>query len=363
VTFIKSALKDSLFEFQLYMWFYFLIFLLIALFSLAKESRLKKILFICTGVLLFLIAAFRGNIDHDYNGYVILYNKAILLTSLRIEPTFLLISFLIKHLFNNVLFLFIIYALLGVYLKFYAIKNLTEFWFLAVLIYFSNFYILHEMTQIRVGIASAFILLSIRPLLDRNFKSFLFLVTLAILFHYSAILALPLYFLKGSKINVLFFALIIPVVYLLYFLHMHITFLIDLIPIPEVSIKFHQYKYLSTLNNAHAGNVFNYLQLSRCCLAFLFLWKWELLQQNNKYSILLLKIYIIAISILVLLSDIPAIGARASELIMPVEILLIPSLMYIIKQKQLATIFVIAIGLLFLSLNVFYSSLLHPYFS
>src|SRR5450759_2770288 len=135
------------------MWFYFLIFLIIALFSFVKAGRLRKFLFIFTGILLFGIAAFRGQIDHDYKGYAAFYEKAALMSTIRIEPTFLLVSFLVKHLFNNVIFLFIIYALLGVYLKFYAIKNLTEFWLLAVLIYFSNFYILHEMTQIRVGIA------------------------------------------------------------------------------------------------------------------------------------------------------------------------------------------------------------------
>lgn len=345
------------------MLFYFFIFIIITLFCLYQNEKAKNIFFIISGLLLFFIAAFRGSIDRDYQGYVTLFNEAATLNSIRIEPTFLVISFIVKLLFNNVLFLFIIYALLGVCLKFYAIKKLSDFCLLSVLIYFSNFYLLHEMTQIRVGVASALILISIKPLLDRNLKTFLFIITLAFLFHYSAIIALPLYFLNGRKINILLFALVIPVSYLFYFLNLQITFLIDLIPIPEVSTKFHQYKYLSSLHNAYVGNVFNYLQLSRCLLAFLFLWKWDLLQQNNKLSILLLKIYIIAISILVLLSDIPALGARASELLMPVEIILIPFLMYIIKQKQLAIILIIVIGLLFLSLNIFYTSLVSPYFS
>jgi hypothetical protein len=322
-----------------------------------NEQR-RNASFICLGVILFVIAAFRGNIDHDYNGYIGLYNKAALLNTLRIEPTFLMISFFIKHIFNNVLFLFITYALLGVYLKFYAIKNLTEFWFLAVLIYFSNFYILHEMTQIRVGIASAFILLSMKPLLERNLKLFLLLITISFLFHYSAILALPLYFLNGNKLNITFFALLIPAVYLLYFLHFRITYLIDLIPIPEVNIKFHQYKYLSGLHNAQKSNLFSYLQMSRCLLAYIFLWKWKLLQENNEYSVLLLKVYIIAISILVLLSDIPALGSRASELLMPVEIILIPCLMYVFKPKLLGILVIMLIGLMFLSLDLFYSKLL-----
>jgi EpsG family len=336
---------------------YFLVFLLIAFFSLSKEGRLKKILFICTGILLFTIAAFRGNNNFDYSGYVALYNKAALINTLRIEPTFILISFIVKHVFNNVLFLFIIYAFLGVFLTFYAIKKLTAFYFLSVLIYFSNFFIFHEMTQIRVGVASALILLSLKPLLERNFKAFILIILLAFLFHYSSLIALPLYFLNGNKINIFIFAIIIPLSYLFYFLNIHFAYLIDLIPIPEINIKFQQYKFLSTLNSSKV-NVFSYLQLSRCLLAAIFLWKWELLQRNNKFGILLIKIYVIAISLLVLLADIPGLGARASELLLSVEIILIPCLMYVFKQKQLGILIITLIGFLFLYLILLYSRLI-----
>jgi hypothetical protein len=339
------------------MLFYFLVFLLIAFFSLSKEGWLKKILFICTGILLFFIAAFRGNNNFDYSGYVALYNKAALINTLRIEPTFIIISFIVKHVFNNVLFLFIIYAFLGVFLKFYAIKKLTAFYMLSALIYFSNFFIFHEMTQIRVGVASALLLISLKPLLEKNFKAYFFIIIIAFLFHYSALIALPLYFLNGQKINVTVFAVTIPVSYLLYFLNIHFAYLIDLIPIPEISFKFQQYRHLAAVNNSKA-NLFNYLQLSRYFLAMIFLWKWKLLQEKNIFSILLIKIYIIAISLLVFLVDIPALGARASELLLPVEIILIPFLMYAIKQKQLSYVIISSIALLFLCLSLLYSKLI-----
>jgi hypothetical protein len=94
-----------------------------------------------------------------------------------------------------------------------------------------------------------------------------------------------------------------------------------------------------------------------------FLWKWELIQERNKYGILLIKIYIIAIALLVFLVDIPGLASRASELLMPVEIILIPFLMYIIKQKQLALAIVAIIALLFLCLDLFYTTLISSYFS
>jgi hypothetical protein len=339
------------------MLFYLIIFLLLTIFSLFKNEQTKKILFIFSGILLFSIAAFRGSNDFDYEGYIGLYNKGALINKLRIEPTFILISIFVKHVFNNVLFLFIIYAFLGVSLKFYAIKKMTAFYMLSVLIYFSNFFIFHEMTQIRVGVASALLLISLKPLLEKNFKAYFIIIIIAFLFHYSALIALPLYFLNGQKINVTLFALIIPVAYLLYFLNIHFAYLIDLIPIPEISFKFQQYRHLAVINNSKA-NLFNYLQLSRYFLAMIFLWKWQLLQEKNEFSILFIKIYIIAISLLVFLVDIPALGARASELLLPVEIILIPFLIYIIKQKQLGYAIVTSIALLFLYLSLLYSKLI-----
>lgn len=342
--------------------FYLFVFLILFLVSLVKNKQIISILFLCCGFFLFIIAAFRGDIDRDYNNYLVLYNSSELLTTIRIEPTFLLISYLTKLIFNDFLFLIIFYALLGVLLKFIAIKHLTEFWLLSVLIYFSNFFIYHEMTQIRVGVASALILISLIPLFNRKFWIFCTIILVAFLFHYSAILALPLYLLNINRINIWFFAIIIPIAYLFYFFHIQITFLIGLIPIPEIQAKFQQYKIISTISNTKI-NVFNYLQISRCLMAYVFLWKWELMKENNKFSPILIKIYILAISIVVLFTDIPTIGSRASELLMTVEIILIPYLIYVIKQKWLATIIISMIALLFLCINLFYSSLISGYFS
>ena len=105
------------------------------------------------------------------------------------------------------IYLFLLFAILGVSFKLIAIKQLTELWFLSLILYLSNFFILHEMTQIRAGVASAFLLLCVKPIYDRDLKRFLLFAVLGFLFHYSAIVILPLWFLgiKARK-NVLLFS-------------------------------------------------------------------------------------------------------------------------------------------------------------
>ena len=84
------------------MLFYFFIFLLISLFSLYKNEQTKNIFFICSGLLLFFIAAFRSSgIDNDYNGYIEYYNDVLHHSFSRVEPSFILITHIVDRIFSN----------------------------------------------------------------------------------------------------------------------------------------------------------------------------------------------------------------------------------------------------------------------
>jgi hypothetical protein len=336
---------------------YFFIFILLALFSLYKNEQTKKVFFICSGLLLFLIAAFRSSgIDRDYFGYINYYNDVLHSSFSRVEPTFILITNIVNKIFSNNLYLFVIYALLGVFLKFYAINTLTSFRLLSVLVYFSGFFLLFEMTQIRAGVAAGLLLLCIQPIKERRLGLFLFLASLASLFHYSALVIFPLYFLKGNKLNALIYLLLIPFAYILYYSKFNLLVLPRVIPIPLIQIKLTTYLYKASLDSTI--NLFNFILISRCLLAYLFLWKWKLISETNTYSIILTKIYVIAIFIFVAFASIPAISSRISELLMIVEIILIPHLYIIMKPRYLSVSVVIGIAFAFLSFSLLYTKLL-----
>ena len=137
------------------------------------NRRTAKVVYIAVGVTLTLLAAFRPEgADHDYTEYVSHFNNYDQIALL--EPTFKAIAWF-SHTFlgSNYIFLFAVYAVLGVTLKFIAIRELSNFALLSVAIYISQFFILHEMTQIRAGVASSLLLLSIKPLFERNGRRFL----------------------------------------------------------------------------------------------------------------------------------------------------------------------------------------------
>lgn len=342
---------------------------LIPLFSTnnkTKQSRNNngsriKFLYISFGVLLVFILAFRGEgVDRDYGNYENIFflnsDQNSGSWSILIEPSFILISKLIQTFFNNnVIVLFVIYAFLGVSIKMYAIKQLSQFWALSLLLYLSYSFTLHDMTQIRAGVASGFILLCIKPLYERKLVNFLALSICATLFHYSAIIVLFLWFLNPQKINVKIYGLIIILAYLFYlFSSIYISEILKYIPISLLQNKILAYEY----DNEGSLNVFNVWQIMRILLSFLFLWNIKQIQEKNKYGILLLKLYIFSTSSYVLLAANPSFAGRISDLFAISDIVMVPCILYFIKPNSLAKIIVISIAFSYLFLNLFFNKII-----
>lgn len=338
---------------------FYLIFLLLVIFSLIiKKEEQIRFLFISAGILLLMVAAFRKpGLDRDYLGYLEYYKNVLHHSFTRVEPSFILITHTVDKLFKNNIYLFIIYALLGVSVKFIAIDRLTSLRLLSVLIYFSGFFLLFEMTQIRAGVSAGLLLLCIEPIKERQIGKFLILATLASLFHYSALSIFPLYFLKGDNMNLKLYVFLIPISYIIYYSKVNLFFFTNYIPIPLVQIKMSSYFHHASVDSTI--NVFNMVHLSRCVLAYLFLWKWRIMSETNVYSVILIKIYIIALFIFVAFGSVPGFSSRISELMMIVEIILIPYLTIIMKPKYLSVSLIIGIAFVFLSFSIFYTKLFH----
>lgn len=268
---------------------FYVFIVLISLYPFRHEQT-KKAIFWFLGVCLVLNAGLRGDVDNDYAGYVKYYLFSDY--GFNVEPAFHAIVYVVRNiLFDNVVFLFLIYAILGVLLKMVAIKQLTSLWFLSLLIYFSFFYILQDLTQIRAGVATGILLLCIKPLYERNFKRFVLYTIIAFLFHYSALLILLLWFLKPVKINVFLYAILIPTAYCFYYLDISFSKLLLLIPIDAIQSKVEIYYNISESAQSVQTNVLNIMQILKCLLSFFLLWKIDIITTYNKYAPLLLKIY------------------------------------------------------------------------
>ncbi len=296
--------------------------------------------FLPIGILLILIAGFRPiGIDGDSLNYVGILGVDISNANfIDKEPMFWMINELNKYLFGgNEQTFFLIFAIIGVALKILAIRQLSLLPFYSIFVYISLYFILHEMTQIRVGVAAAIFLLAIPDIYNRNFKAFLFKTILAMMFHYSAVIMLLAYFLNPYKINfkIFFFLPLIGIV----FMFIGITIISILNPflflLPDfIANKIQLYILLLDDGKFNQINVFNFYYGSLFVLYYIMI-----LYHNyfkSLYDILFLKIFGLMLFSFYFLSAIPVLAFRNSEFFGVVLVILIPHFALIFKQKKIS---------------------------
>ena len=115
-----------------------------------------------------LIAGLRPvGIDPDSNNYEYTYIHYDTPNALEgVEYSYLFLSMIFNKITSDVHILSLFYALLGVGIKFFAFRKLSNTYFLPVIVYIGYYFIMHECMQIRTGILSAVFLLYIKAIGD-----------------------------------------------------------------------------------------------------------------------------------------------------------------------------------------------------
>jgi hypothetical protein len=333
---------------------------------------LKLFLLIISAIILCCVATFRSEgVDKDSSGYIMLYNKTIPIKYyidsseelFRQDPAFTIISSIVKYSLNDkVILLFMFFAVLGVFLKVIAIKQLSSFWLLSVLIYFSSYFILHEMTQIRIGVATGFLILSIPSIKDRKLAKFLSFVFLAALFHYSSLIFLPLYLVNPTKISIKKYLIIMitPMFFPIANISIHKIFAV-LGKYNPLTQRYFIYINLQSQGIIEKTNTFNVLILFNIIICFMLILKWKSLYEKNPYAVVLIKVYVLSIVLFYLFHDVGAFAFRFFEIFNVVQIIVIPFVIHFFRKGHIATIGVIICAAGLLSFNLFYAKLLIPY--
>lgn len=311
------------------------------------------------GCLLFAVAALRGEfVDKDYQGYLEYYRGALSGDFWNIEPSFRLLSHAVYYLFDdNPLWLFLIYAALGISIKLVAFEKLTQHKMTTLVVYYSGFFLLWEMTQIRVAVAGGIMLLSVVALTDRNIVRYFIFCCLASFFHYAALVMFFLYFINGSSINRFGYFLLIPIGGVLLKTGLNIVDYAPFAPIELIELKIESYETYKDVSD----KIYNYVFLSRCLLAYFLLAHTNLLASKNRYFVTLLKLYFLGLFFHLALASVPGVASRLSEFLLVVEVLLIPMLIDVFKSKRFGYFSAVTTSLVFLAFSLHYMKLLEPY--
>lgn len=346
------------------MWFYSVIFFfLLGMLSAGYFFKFQKPSYWFCIIILVLIAAFRpAGTDKDHAIYLQYYEDINSIPFSFLEPTYFLIAGISRILFNGPIGIFILYSILGVSLKGMAFIKLSKYYSISLILYFGSFFLLHEMTQIRVGVAAAILLLSIPSIVERKPQKFLIYLITGCLFHYSAIIFGFVYFLNPRRINPILYIGMIFFTFLAVLAGFNLTMFFQLIRLGFISDKLNAYKMLLEAGVNSDIKLLNPLLFLRIIIVTWLLLKWEILQEKNRYSVILIKVYAFSIFFFIAFSDLPVLAGRLSQLFGIVEIVLVPFVIYILNPKYIAVAIAIMFAMLIMYKQLYYSDLVGSYF-
>lgn len=175
--------------------------------EVSKNLNFNIVLLTIIGLLIpILISGLRYYVGTDYESYVGIYNKYFnysFINFFESKTEFLfLIIVKIASLFNNFQVMFFIIAFFTVIITYKAIFNYKEkfslgfMFFIYLFMYFTN-----SFNWIRQALAIAIVLYSYKFIFEKNWKKFTLAIIIASLFHVSALLFWPFYFVFDKENN------------------------------------------------------------------------------------------------------------------------------------------------------------------
>ena len=312
-------------------------------------------LYFLMGFLLIVIAGFREvGLDPDSENYEYTFHNFFKSNSGdMVEPSFLVISYILNLFTDNVHVLFLLYASFGVTLKLYAFRKASSLFFLPMLCYISFYYVLHDLTQIRAGVVSGIFLIALQLISEGKKRNALILLLAGALIHYSSLALLPILFLNnkpiGKKMTILL-ALAIPIGYFVYFSGGSILMNPSL---PFIGNKLAIYQAAFEKGKMTVGiNIFDPLHLFNIVLYYYMLFFKDTISKFCQYFPILLKTFAIGLALYSALAFLPVLALRTSQLYCVVNILLFSYIVYTFKQKWIGISMVVLISFILLYVSI-----------
>ena len=303
------------------------------------------VFFVAIYIFLVWVSTFRvlGE-DRDYNNYLNWFSYSGNVQEGTKELSFLFFRYVINsYLGGEVVILFLLYAVLGVFFKLLAIKKYSNIPYLSLFIYLVMYFPLHEYTQIRAGVAAGLILLAIPDLVKNNGLHFFLKIGFAVLFHWSAAYVFLLYPLVNFLSLRFVYSLPMLGVFLLFFkdyFSAFIGFVFSVIPSLD-------YYYSTHSGHDESFNVFNFLFLMNFSiwLVIAFFCPKKKLYIKNNFSVSF-AFFSFSVFSYLLFSSLgkPVVSFRLYELLNISLLFLLPGFVMCFKQKIIPFVFVFAYG-------------------
>lgn len=343
---------------------YVALFFPMALFVSFMRARKSGLAFIFFSLFVMLMALFSSpEISRDGGTYVEYYYKVIAGYKLSVEYSFKVLSLVSYTFFNSYTGLFFIYAFFGVLLKLYSFWKLSVLPLHALFIYFCYFFFLHDLTQIRVGVAAGFIFVAFIYYFDRRYFQYFTFVALGLFFHYSAVVFMLVPFFI-SKNNGLLISLLYLILSLLFVFLYYLGF--DVLAIMSVIAQFDPTGKLNYYILALQGGKFQEISFIprmapyiAMVLPLLFVYK-HLSRVDERFGTFL-QLVSLGLFVFSFFASIPVLAYRLSDLFLMFSPLLFSFMPFVFNKKIIGNLLVVSYGLVSFYYLIYVINFVTPY--
>lgn len=295
---------------------------------------------IFTAIFAMMIATCLGRDETlpDYRMYMNLYNAGgMALGHKDMEPSFLFLT----KISPTFMVMLAYYAVLSGITHIWAIiKNSPNIW-IAVGAYIAFFFILHDMIQIRAAVAAGLILMAVRYQAERKWIIYFILIGIAIFFHYSAIIFVPLYFFPKHNLNKAFWGGLMFLAMVLALFDIQLGSLAKYIPLGIVES--YVYNYLG--NREYVGGKLGPMRIIECLILIYMIFNVDNVKERYPYSPFVLALMVCSEIAYLLLGDIPVLQTRMGELLGVVNIYYL-GMIPMLSRKYYYALLMIPIGMI-----------------
>ncbi len=353
---------------------YYFYFLLVSLLSLL-ESYFKRNQIVIIGTIIFLAlvltVGFKSDTFGDYCSYALIFYDSVSIIyfpsviseyQFHYESGFeIFLVMLPKSLIDHSIFIFSFIAFISLGVHFYGIKKMSPYFFLSILLYFSHNFILKELAQVRSGVASSFILLSIYFLANNKLFKFLITTIFASTFHITALVAFGAFIfdrvIKQIRDPRFIYLIILSATLLFGFINLS-SYIFDLIVNYKLApSRFFVYftdcpeawndkfGYIGcgreTINSASIGIFSNLATIKYIVITLLTILFYHRLKRASIFFRPIFNFYFVGTCWIIFFNDFGIFASRIASILTVGEIILVPIFALLIKPKYLAKILII----------------------
>ena len=333
----------------------------------------SNFLFKFTFIILFLFAGLRGANFGDYCAY---WNIFEIIPSTydyfvrdRTIPRDVSTEFafnfffpmFVKNFTSNHVYYFLLTSFAALVINFYAIRKMSPFFFLSLLIYFSHIFLYKELQQMRSGISGALVLLSVYFLSEKKTYSYLTVFFSAFLIHTTAFVSFfgvlgKLFFSNLKKKKIFLFLILILVILSTYLgLPQAVTTLLE--NSFKLPIKYYIYRDSTGISNNYQIGIFsNITTLKYIFFSIVSILFYDTLNQKSKYFKYSFYFYYVGTLWIIFFNHFAIIATRMASILTTTEIILVPLFIFILKKRLHVFLLIILFSFTQLFYNLNYSN-------